>query len=101
MAQLKMVPREHNTKIFRMLKDMRSYIIREDERKEAMRQQHKKEMEVVDSDDEKERFDEGDDVYPARPNPLEPQPKKRRAKKAAEPVADGVQTYKLSKQAQK
>ena len=72
MSQLKMVPREQNTKIFRMLKDMRSYIDREDERKEAIRVQHKKDMEIVDSDDEKERFDEGDDVFSARPNPLEP-----------------------------
>ena len=72
MSSLKMVPREQNTKIFRMLKDMRSYISREDERKEAIRVQHKKEMEVVDSEEEKERFDEGDDIFPARPNPLEP-----------------------------
>ena len=80
MSNLKMVPREHNTKIYRMLKDMRSYISREDERKEAIRMQHKREMEVIDSDDEKERFDEGDDIFPARPNPLEPQPSKRKKK---------------------
>ena len=78
MSNLKMVPREHQTKIFRMLKDMRSYITKEDERREAIRMQHKKEMEIIDSDDECERFDEGDDVFPARPTPLEPQPKKRK-----------------------
>ena len=40
--------------------------------------QHKREMEIIDSDDEKERFEEGDDVFATRPNPLEPQPKKRK-----------------------
>ena len=40
--------------------------------------QHRRDMEIVDSDDEKERFEEGDDVFATRPNPLEPQPKKRK-----------------------
>ena len=35
-GRTKLVPREHNTKIFRMLKDMRSYMSRENERKEAV-----------------------------------------------------------------
>ena len=37
MSSLKMVPRDQNTKIYKMLKDMRSHITREDQRKEAMK----------------------------------------------------------------
>ena len=37
-------------------------------------------MEIVDSEDEKERFEEGEDVIVARPNPLEPQPKRKKIK---------------------
>ena len=44
------------------------------------------EMEVIDSEDEPERLEEGDDLFIARPNPLEPQPKKRRAKEPVPPI---------------
>ena len=35
-------------------------------------------MEIIDSEEEVERHEEGDDIFVARPNPLEPQPKKMR-----------------------
>lgn len=37
LSKLRMAPREQNTKIYRMLKDMRSYLNRESQRKEAAR----------------------------------------------------------------
>ena len=37
LSKLRMAPREQNTKIFRMLKDMRSYLDKEFKRKEAAR----------------------------------------------------------------
>ena len=35
-------------------------------------------MEIVDSEDEPEKHSEGSDIIVSRPNPLEPQPKRKK-----------------------
>lgn len=54
-----------------MLNEMRSTLSKEDERKKEAKIRSTKAMEVVESDEEKERLDEMEDIYEARPNPLE------------------------------
>ena len=75
-SRLVMKPREQQTKIARMLRDMRFYLERERERKAQLKTQHQQQIETIDSEDEPERLDETEEVFIARPNPLEPQSKK-------------------------
>ena len=60
----------------RMLKDMRCFLSKEDERREAAVDKKKAKLEISESEDEEERFGGGLELFVARPNPLEPQPKK-------------------------
>lgn len=84
LSRLKLAPREQTTKISRMLKDMRGFLDRESERRATIRATDQLQMEVIDSEEEAERHEEGDDIFVARPNPLEPQPKPKKNPKAVD-----------------
>ena len=71
-SKLKLVPHEENTKVFKMLKEMRIKIEMKKNMQEERLNMNKKAMEIEDSDDEKERHSEGSDIIVSRPNPLEP-----------------------------
>mmetsp|Transcript_24573 Transcript_24573/g.32915 ORF Transcript_24573/g.32915 Transcript_24573/m.32915 type:complete len:94 (+) Transcript_24573:592-873(+) len=58
-AFLKLVPHEQNTKVYKMLKQLRTYMHRQRELRREIKEKNAKEVVIVDSDDEKERHEEG------------------------------------------
>ena len=71
LAAATMSGKERNTKLNRMMRDMRVTLNREDEKKEEMRQKRTRAMEVIDSESENERMGDRVDIFESRPNPLE------------------------------
>ena len=58
-----------------MLKQLRKSNHEQNEVKRQIKNDHGKEIEIVESEDETERLEEGEQVVITRPNPLEPSQK--------------------------